>query len=284
MQKPFTLVIPSRSPQKLQLTSQLWGRGLSDLGTNDHPLIPLIGASNIAMGYNAALQKVETEYCIFSHDDAWPLSYPRYFMGQRLLERMREVDVLGFCGSDKFTGSSWQSSGSLYGIVLNHPPLPDPIDPPNLAALQSGMRPGSVAMWLRPARLIRGIKVGDGYCIVARTEALKKLGGFRVPESCPYFHFYDLDLFLRAHEAGLRTAIAADIYVSHNSAGSYNQPEWAGGVSEFFSWWKGKADPGLGIAAVHGTIHCNDARIALLAVQEDEKYMKDVITLGEISQ
>jgi len=277
--KPFTLVIPSRNQQRLQLTAQLWGRGLADLGTPDHPCIPLIGAPNIALAYNSALAKVETEYAIFSHDDAAPLTYPKYFCGQRLLERMREVDILGFCGSDKFTGSSWQSSGSLYGQVINHPPVPDAIDPNTLAAIQSGMRQCSVAVWQRPGRLIRGIRVADGYCIVARTEALKKIGGFWVPESAPHYHHYDLDLFLRASEAGLRTAIASDVYISHASHGSYIQPEWAAGVPEFFGKYKGKADPGLGIQSVHASVHCGDSRIAYLYLLEQERHMHEEIIL-----
>ena len=277
----FSVVIADRNPAKIQLAASQWGRAFSDSGTSDHPLLPVIGASNIAQGYNAALAQVKTEYVVFAHSDAMPITYPRYFCYQRLVERMETVDVLGFCGSDKFTGASWQASGDLYGQVMNHPPLPDKLDEGTLAAFNSGMRPGSVAIWQRPARLIRGIRVADGYCIVCRTDALRELGGFWVPESCPHFHLYDLDLFLRAFAAGMRTAIATDVYIAHQSHGSYVQPEWAGGVPEFFDRYAGVADPQIGIASVHATIHCNDTRMALVKLQEQERWMVDEITLRE---
>jgi hypothetical protein len=279
MDKPFSIIVPSRSQTKLQLAGNLWGRALSDLGTSDFPFMPVMGAGSMSQAYNTALSNVATEYAVFSHDDTAPLSFPRYFIGQRLLERMRNVDILGFCGSDKFCGASWQASGSLYGQVINHSPIADPPDANTVSMIQSGMRPCSVAVWQRPARLVRGIRVGDGYCIVARVEALKKLGGFWTPDSCSHYHHYDTDLFLRASEAGLRTALATDIYITHASVGSYGQPEWAAGIPEFFERWKGKADPNLGIASIHATIHCNDSRIALIELQSQERFMTDEVTL-----
>lgn len=277
----FTIVSPSKSPVKLQLSFSQWGRALSDLGTSDFPAIPVVGADNIARGYNAALEKVTTEFVIFSHDDAYPLTYPPYKLGKRLAERMQNTDVLGFCGSDKFCGASWQTSGALFGQVVNHPPLPEQMDQGALMQFQTGMRPCGVALWQRPARLLRGIRVADGYCIVARTEALKKINGFWVPPSCPHFHFYDLDLFLTAFEAGLRTAVATDIYITHNSHGSYQQDQWVGGLKDFMDKWGGKADPTYGLGVVHRTIQANDARVAYLKLVEEEKFMSDELTLRE---
>ena len=281
MNEELSIIIPSKNPPKMQLAAQLWGRGLSDSGTNEFNLFPVVGAPDIATGYNAAIDRVTTPYVLLAHDDAYPLSYPRYFCYQRLIERMRDVDILGFCGSDRFCGASWQASGSLYGQVINHPALPEPIDPASMGLVQTGMRPCSVAIWHRPARLIRGIRVADGYAVVCRVDALKKIGGFWTPESAKGFHHYDLALFLTAWEAGLRTAVASDIYISHSSHGSYHDPTWAAGVPEFFGKFDGKADPSYGVGMVHTTIQTGDSRMALHMLQDQERFMADEVTVRE---
>jgi hypothetical protein len=108
---------------------------------------------------------------------------------------------------------------------------------------------------------------------VARTEAIKKLGF--APE-IPTFHFYDLDIFLRAHAAGLRTGIICDVPIIHQSGVGYADPLWEEGTLSFLNRWAGKADPfPFGIGQTPGSIVGNDARMVLRELQRQEDFLAD---------
>jgi hypothetical protein len=248
-------------------------RGLSDLGYPGFPLLA-VQAPSMSSGYNKIIQQCQTEYLILAHHDAWPLSLPTYFCGKRLLERMQNVDLLAFAGAAKAVGPRWfDSLSDSYGSVANYPPDPPNFVPtPDVVAVRaSGMRPAGISCWNRCARLVRGIKVADGYAMVFRTEALKK---HLFDERYPGYHFYDLDITLTFFYAGLRTAVCNDVYFSHNSTGSYIDPNWCAGIEPFLNKWRGRFDgtiTGVGKGAYN--FQTGDCRLALLELQREEKHM-----------
>ena len=261
----YFTVVTATQPDKMQQTQQCfqnWQAGLSDLHLNGTPCVPVPGAPSMSAAYNAALAQVKTPFVIFAHNDAYPPPIPSFRIGQRLIARMERLDLAGFCGSSKFCGVRWQDySTRLYGAVLNMPQQPG--------------QQCSCQTWLRPARIVTGIRVADGFCIVARTEAIRDLGF--APE-IPAFHMYDLDIFLRAHERGLRTGIICDVPIIHQSGVGYGDPKWEEGTLSFIARWSGKADPfPFGIGQTPGSITGIDPRMVLRELQRQEVFMADEI-------
>lgn len=263
----FSVVVCSQNtPEKLAQVNNvgnLWNRGLSDLHTGAIPFLPVVGAPSMGIGYNSVLSNINTEFVIFSHNDAFPAPLDTYFLGRDLKARMKDVDVLGFAGSPRLCGPTWFGSGHCYGQVIN---LPVPGQPQSVNA----------ALWQRPARLVRGIRVGDGYAVVCRTEAIRKI---KWREEFPGFHFYDLCVFADAFEKGLRTAVATDIYIAHQSHGSYNQPEWAAGVPIFEKMWDGKMDMAPMVQHGHGSVTGPDIRFVFRYLREMEKFSNEEVTV-----
>lgn len=270
---PFTVVIATQQEkiQQAQNCFGAWNNALQDAVPPGQQIamLPMVGAKSMASAYNQAIGALNTEFVIFSHNDAFPVMLPTYRCGKRLQERMKDLDVAYFCGSSHFCGGRWQdASPYLYGAVLNLPPNPAP----NVAA--------TAITWQRPARVIKGIRVGDGYCIAMRTEAARKLG---FDSSLKSWHFYDLDLGLTADAAGLRVGVISDVYILHQSSVGYQAPEWAAGVDQFLKKWRGKADPTpVGVGVTPGSVTGVDGRMILSVLQEQEKFMQDEIDLRKI--
>jgi hypothetical protein len=276
---PFSVGICSNDPARAQEASFHWHRGLKDLIPESVPVM-VANAKSMAEGYNQILAQCPTEFLILSHHDAWPVSLPTYFCGKRLLERMKNVDVLGFAGASRCVGPRWfDSSLHCFGGVVNYPPLqPGQVITPDIQKIWSeGMRPCGTTVWGRPARLVRNIRTMDGYCLVVRTEAAKKIG-FDEAINPGGFHGYDQDFVMSAHTAGLRTAVCCDVYISHNSTGSYSQERWIAHIQPFLQKWKGKFDGTItGVGKGAYAYQSGDARLVLLALQEEEKAMQDEI-------
>jgi GT2 family glycosyltransferase len=196
---------------------------------------------------------------------------------------MKNIDVLGFAGASEFNSAKWFSApGTAFGSVINFPAVaPGQLVAPEIQQIWAlGMRPCGVTCWNRPARLVKGIKVMDGYCMVVRTSAAKKL---LFDEKLTHFHLYDLDFSLRAFYENYRTAICCDLHISHSSAGSYVQPEWVEAAKYFLDKWKGKADPTLiETGPGYGAWQSQDARLVLAQLQRFEKFMVEEIDAQEL--
>ena len=273
---PFSLGICSHQPERVKEACFHWQRGLSDLQKEVPTLCAT--AKSMAEGYNQILEQCQTEYLILSHHDAWPISLPYYVCGKRLLERMSKCDLMGFAGASRVIGPRWfDHLPSCYGGVVNYPSdPPGTVITPEMAMIRAaGMRPCQTTVWGRQAKLVRGIRVMDGYCMIMRADEAKKI---KFDTRYPGFHFYDLDFSLYCHTAGLRTAICTDIYISHNSTGSYMQSDWLAGVEIFLKKWKSNFDgtiTGVGKSAIgYGS---GDARLVLLELQREEKLMQEEI-------
>lgn len=282
LQPPFSIGMCSHQPERVKEAAVHWQRGLSDLGCPGFPLLA-INAKSMAEGYNQILAQCKTEYIILCHHDSYPFPIPTYTMGKRLLERMQTVDLLGWAGSSEFNSAKWFSApGTAFGSVCNFPAhKPGEIVPIEVQNMWNvGMRPCGTTCWNRSARLVRGIKVMDGYALCARTETARKIG---FDEKLTHFHLYDLDHCLASFYDGLRTAICNDIYIAHASMGSYSQPEWVEATKYFLDKYRGKADPVLiETGPAYGQWQSQDARLVLAQLQRFEAFMPDEVNAQEL--
>lgn len=269
----FSIGMCSNDQNRAKEALTHWQRGLSDVA----PQFPAIiaNAKSMAEGYNQIIDQCKTEFLILTHHDAWPLSQPNYQCGQRLLKHLETTDLLGFAGARRVVGPRWfDHMPSTFGSVVNYPAQPAP-NPETAAVWAAGMRPAQCTVWNRPARLVRGIRAMDGYCLIGRTIEFKR---HKFDTRFTHFHHYDTDISMQFHAAGLRTAVCCDVYISHNSTGSYPQAEWASGVEVFLDKWAGKFDGSItGVGKSATAYQSSDARLILLELQRDEALMKDEI-------
>ena len=273
---PFSLGICSHQPERVKEAVFHWQRGLSDLQKEVPTLV--VNPPSMAVGYNQILEKCATEYLILSHHDAGPFPLPNYLCGKRLLERMNGVDLLGFAGASRVIGPRWfDSIAHSFGGVCNFP-----ADPPGKTATPEeammravGFRVCNTSVWGRPARRVFNIRTMDGYCLVVNVASARKIM-FDESLNPGGFHGYDQDFCMACYAAGLKTAVCCDIYISHNSTGSYFQEKWAEHIQPFLKKWKGRFDgviTGVGKSAVgYGS---GDARLVLLTLQEEEQLMQE---------
>jgi len=156
-------------------------------------------------GVNQALRKIDTEYLLIINPDC--LLTPHSLA--RLIDELDHHPDAALASGRVFDMSGREQRGSrrrlptrqqilsevmpfsqVNGIDLTHEPVPDqPVD----------------------------VDAVSGACMLMRTSALKKIGGF---DPRFHMHFEDLDVMARLHAAGWRIRLVPSVFVSH-----------AGGVS-----------------------------------------------------
>ena len=130
----------------------------------------------------------------FIHQDARLLFdaaavVPRYFA------RLPRTGVLGFCGSAaQRLGKQWHQCPPCFGSLLQGRDATTPIE---------FAPPGDEVEGLRYAP----VQTLDGYCLFVRREVFTRIDGF--DETYPGWHGYDLDLCLRALDAGYQNYVIA---------------------------------------------------------------------------
>jgi len=242
----ISLVIPTQTQEKAQQCVQIWGNALNDLPAHSVELLPQVGCSSMSEAYNKGLAAAKGMITIFSHNDNYPFPLEQNKVGNRILEHMSKADVIGVAGASRVVADKWYMAGRPYcfGLVVNVSPTNPP--PP-------GMIPLSTAIWEIPAKRVMGIKVLDGCCIIAKTDVAKKIGW---DTRYKHFHGYDVDFSYEASRAGYKVAVVSDLLMCHQSAGSYNQPEWATAAEEFMKKFDGcfSAHPTLGMVYAYGNL------------------------------
>jgi hypothetical protein len=232
-------------------------------------VIAAAGKPSITQAYNETLSSITTPYVVLSHNDAFPPVRLGRKVGQRILDHMTKhnLSLAGFCGSSKMIGARWQDAvNHLFGAVLN---VPVPNGQP---------QPLSAVLWRRPARVITGMRALDGYCLVARTEDLK---AHPFDTRYPSWHMYDVDIAATFYEAGLRTAVLADVSILHQSVVGYSDPQWAKEISLFTEKWRGKGDlVALGVGTGPSQVQSADPNLILQHLEHLEKDMLP-ICLGD---
>jgi GT2 family glycosyltransferase len=153
-------------------------------------------------GYARGFARSGGEIVVFSHDDI-RFAVPDF--AARLAGAMRELDMAGVAGTTRVIAPSLLGSGHphLFGTITH-------------AMEGAGSLEFSVLSLQGPR--IGGAQGLDGVFIAARRELAERLGF----DAARFdgFHFYDLDFSYRAHLAGARVGIAADLGLIHDSRGA----------------------------------------------------------------
>lgn len=164
-------------------------------------LVHIADARSLNDGYARGLQRARGELIVLCHDDIGILT--RRFAA-RLRAHLGRFDLVGVAGTDRLSGPKWFWTGPPH----THSWVSQPHASQWLCGLAGAYGP-----------VIAGAQALDGVFLAARRGALEQLGFDR--DTFDGFHFYDLDLSWRAHQAGLRCGIALDLLIWHASGGNF---------------------------------------------------------------
>jgi GT2 family glycosyltransferase len=220
----ISVIVCSIDPAKFDRVSRQYGQLLGG-GGEPYEMVGVHDATGLAEGYARGLARARGEVVIFSHDDIDILTPD---LAARLRGHLDSHDLLGVAGATRVRDGYWVGSGPpyLYGQVAQHD------------AKTGGY---AVHLWGAPAQRVGGIAVMDGVFLCAR-RAVAEAVPFDA-ETFPGFHVYDIDFTFRAHLAGFRLAVCADVPIAHASAGRFDA-RWAQDVLRFRQKHQGRLDPG----------------------------------------
>jgi len=193
----LSVVIVSADDRRFAAVSAEYDRAFAGW---PHERIRVADARSMYDGYARGFARSRGEVVVFSHDD---LRFAVPDFAARLAGAMREFDMVGVAGTTRVTAPSLLGSGHphLFGTIAH--------------AMESADFDFSVLSLQGPR--IGGAHGLDGVFIAARRWLVQQLGF----DAARFdgFHFYDLDFSYRAHLAGARVGIAADLGLIHRSRG-----------------------------------------------------------------
>ena len=207
------------------------GRSLKRLAY-DTRLSSSIAFSNtlgLPVVYNSRIEAESSkELLVFVHDDVW---IDDYFLSDRLIEGLREYDVIGLAGNRRRVPNQglWSSIQTDVGEVLDKTFVSDKAI--NLSgSVAHGSEGGSVSFYGKsPARC----ELLDGLFLAARRMTLRSNALFFDPRFD--FHLYDLDFCRAATQHGLRIG-TWPIAVTHQSTGNLDS-KWADAYRIYLEKW-----------------------------------------------
>jgi hypothetical protein len=176
--------------------------------------------------YNQALRESADDPAIlvFLHDDVHLLDY---FAFERISEGLKCFDLLGVAGNKRRlprqpswafidTNCTWDATEHLSGIVAHGKHFP----------------PDNISIY-GPSR--QAVKLLDGVILAAKSNTLLQNHIFFDERFT--FHFYDLDI---CRQAEINNLICGtwDIALMHESGGSFQSPDWALGLNEYYKKWE----------------------------------------------
>lgn len=169
-----------------------------------HDLVRVRDATSMYDGYARGFAPTRGDIVVFSHDD---IRFAISDFAARLADAMATADMVGVAGTTKVTGPAvfWSGQPWMRGAVTHR----GPADTAYELALPSFAGP-------RTANA-QGL---DGVFLAMRRPLAARIGFD--PATFTGFHLYDLDLSYRAHLAGARVAIAADLALIHASRGAFD--------------------------------------------------------------
>jgi GT2 family glycosyltransferase len=203
------------------------------LAGSSHELVAISDARGITEGCNRGMAVSRGKYVIFSDDDVEFLSPD---LAEKLLGHMSHCDLLGVAGTRLLTAPGWRMAGPphLYGQIA----FPD--NP-------SGF---SVNVWSIPSRRVDKMQAMDAVFLCTLREVAVRIGFDQ--ETFPGPHLYDIDFTYRAFLAGLRLAVATDLYPIDYSPASYDR-DWIPDAQAFIQKF-GRRLPMRPLPGFHNTI------------------------------
>jgi hypothetical protein len=200
-----SIVICSNDAGRFARANQMFARLLPPVLFE---IIHIADATGLAEGYNRGLRQSRGAIVIFSHDD---IEFVANDFGNRIIRHMDSCDVLGVMGTRRLSGPNWcEGSGLPYGYG-------------QMAYRNTQTGKFDVVIWSVPARRVDNMQAMDGMFLCARREVAEKLRFDQ--EVFRRFHLYDIDFTYRAHKAGYRCSVAADLHAIHASGGRFDQ-QW----------------------------------------------------------
>lgn len=156
---------------------------------------------------------------VLMHDD---VCLPDSMVNEKLIEGMTSFDVLGMAGASRFHLDQrkdlvawWASPRETLSGGVEHPV------------------PGGKRLYTSYGPTPRSCVVLDGLFIAID---MKRVGKLRF-DPLFTFHFYDLDLCLRANREGYRLG-TVNVYAYHNSRGAYGSDSYKAGLETFRNKWR----------------------------------------------
>lgn len=174
--------------------------------------------------YNASIAASNaSDILVFMHDDVW---IDDYFFADRVLEGLRNYDVLGVAGNRRRmpgqpswafvdTKWTWDEGANLTGAVAQ------------------GTHPfGAVHVF---GQVPAECELLDGVFLAARAATLREKQILFDPRF--EFHFYDLDFCRSARERGLRLGTWPICLTHQSDGGGFRGPEWFQKYREYIEKW-----------------------------------------------
>ena len=218
----FSVVVCSIDNAKFQRVCASFASALSDV---TYELIGIHDARSLAEGYNRGLASARGRYVVFSHDDI-RLITPDF--ASRLRAHLRTFDVVGVAGTTRLIGGAWFLAGDPFDYQLVTSPHRTE---PQLVIVGRGRGP----------LVIDKIQALDGLFVAARISVARKVRFDAV--TFDGFHLYDLDFSFRAHLQGYQLAVCRDLFIVHDSHGTFNET-WQAYRAKFEQKFRGQlADP-----------------------------------------
>lgn len=197
-------------------------RSLLKLGT-DRFRIYEHNRTGLSTIYNSVLNERagRDEIVVFLHDD---VTIGDLFIQEKLNEAVGPLGyaIVGLAGTSSFN------------LMLDKP-VTMWLQPPHqaLSGAVEHAAPNGQNAWSYYGPTPRRCVVMDGLFLAVD---MLKIGNVRFDEQFE-FHFYDLDFCLTAHQAGLMLG-TQNVYVNHQSGGSYNSPAFAATQEKFRAKWR----------------------------------------------
>lgn len=176
------------------------------LAGHRHDIIAIHDARSLAEAYNRGVDLADGDVIIFSHDDIEFLDPASWL--SRLKAHLAEFDLIGLAGTNRLVASNWAAAGPPHTFG-------------QVGELDGKVAPYRVLLCAVPMPVIPDMQAVDGLFMAAHRRVLEAVR-FDA-ETFDGFHGYDLDFSFRAHLAGFRVAVAADLPVLHASQGNFDQ-------------------------------------------------------------
>ncbi|HEX4479416.1 MAG TPA: glycosyltransferase [Rudaea sp.] len=198
----LSIVTCSITPWKL---ARLRASLATSLAGRDWELIAITDAKSLCDGYNRGFARARGELIVFCHDDIEILC-DRFFA--RLIDAVRDADVIGVCGTTKLTGPALGWSGAPhFHCAISH--------------LDATTQQCCLTLCSTAGPRIDEAQALDGVFFAAWRHAVEQVG-FDA-ETFDGFDLYDLDFTYRAFKVGLRIRIQTDLHLLHLSRGNFGQ-------------------------------------------------------------
>jgi len=189
----------------------------ANAGFGDTELVVTVEGDSIARKYNTGAKRAKGQLFLFTHSDVELLSSRSILAAALRTANDPKIGVVGIAGARVLNqnGIWWSIGDQLSGAC---------------------MHTDGQSHWMTAFGRYGRVVVLDGVVLLMRREVFDKVGGF--DETFPFFDYYDIDLTLRVHLAGLMNA-TYPLHVLHHSLGdTRNKPQWDLNRRQFTEKWK----------------------------------------------